>query len=300
MHLKASLTSNYARTYSFGLGYGTFTGPRVSFGTIFRHITTTGQQLSFNIQASPANTSFETIYTFPGNDPLNDNWNLNAQQQHIRTDTYKERQTNLGINKNHKYGHWYTTLSLQQYFTSYTTANHNSENEKYIPSISLRYNKMKKDGFWHQGFMWNNLFQVSPKIPFSDESFIRNLMNATFFLPLNKDWNRIILEGYLGAIAVSNIQKIAPNFRFYAGGIGNLLGYHYLSQGPKIGNNVIGGKFFATGFAGIEQRVYGNFSTILYYNLGNASNKLNFSDVDILQAGGIGLSYQSPLGPLIV
>ena len=301
VHLDIDLASNYARTYSFGLGYGTFTGPRVSFGTVFRHITTTGQQLSFNIQASPANTSFETGYTFPGNDPLNDNWNVNAQQQHIKTDTYNERQTNVGINRNHKYGRWYSTLSLQQYFTSYKTADDNSDNETYfVPGVSLRYHGIKKDGFWHKGFIWNNLLQASPKMPFSNESFIRNMMNATFFLPLNQNWNRIILEGHLGATAVSNIQNIAPNFRFYAGGVGNLLGYPYLSQGPKVGNNVIGGKFLATGFAGIEQRVYGNFSTMLYYNLGNASNKLNFSDVDILQAGGIGLSYQSPLGPLIV
>ena len=125
-------------------------------------------------------------------------------------------------------------------------------------------------------------------------------MNSTLSLPLNKYWNRIILEGHFGAISVSNIQKIAPNFRFYAGGIGNLLGYPYLSQGPTINNNVTGGKFLATGMAGIEQRIYGNFSTMLYYNLGNASNKLDFSDVTILQAGGIGLSYQSPLGLLMV
>ena len=55
-----------------------------------------------------------------------------------------------------------------------------------------------------------------------------------------------------------------------------------------------------TAFIGIEQRIYGNFSTMLYYNQGNATNKLDFSDVEMLKATGIDLSYKSPLGPLML
>ena len=151
-----------------------------------------------------------------------------------------------------------------------------------------------------KGFTYNNLLQISPKISSYKESFVRTIINAKFFLPMNRFSSRMILEGHFGDIAISNIQGITPNFRFYAGGIGNLLGYPYFSQGPKVNNKIIGGKFLATGLAGIKQCIHGNFSTMLYYNSGNASNKIDFSDVNILQAITIGFSCQSLLGSLMI
>ncbi|WP_440994341.1 autotransporter assembly complex protein TamA [Cysteiniphilum litorale] len=297
-----NLTAGHARTYTFGVGYGTFTGPRVSFGTLFRHVTDTGQQFSFNVSASPANSTFSTSYVFPGQDPLHDNWSLIAEQSYIETDTYNERQTNFGIARTHKYGNWQTTVSLQQYLTNYNTvADPNNTNGKYlVPALTLLYDGSWQNGFWRQGLVWNELFQASIKSPLSDQDFIRNNMSIYYSLPINPEWNRLLFGANWGFITVDDIQNVAPNFRFYAGGVSNLLGYPFLSQGPSINGNVTGGRYLATGLAGIEQRIYGNFSSMLYYNLGNAANKPNFSDVEILRAAGIGLSYKTPLGPFMV
>ncbi|WP_151193938.1 autotransporter assembly complex protein TamA [Cysteiniphilum sp. JM-1] len=297
-----NLTAGHARTYTFGVGYGTFTGPRVSFGTLFRHVTDTGQQFSFNVSASPANSTFSTSYVFPGKDPLHDNWSLIAEQSYIETDTYNERQTNFGIARTHKYGNWQTTVSLQQYLTNYdTVANPNNTNGKYlVPALTLLYDGSWQNGFWRQGLVWNELLQASIKSPLSDQDFIRNNMSIYYSLPINPEWNRLLFGANWGFITVDDIQNVAPNFRFYAGGVSNLLGYPFLSQGPSINGNVTGGRYLATGLAGIEQRIYGNFSSMLYYNLGNAANKPNFSDVEILRAAGIGLSYKTPLGPFMV
>ena len=297
-----NLTAGHARTYTFGVGYGTFTGPRVSFGTLFRHVTDTGQQFSFNVSASPANSTFSTSYVFPGQDPLHDNWSLIAEQSYIETDTYNERQTNFGIARTHKYGNWQTTVSLQQYLTNYdTVANPNNTNGKYlVPALTLLYDGSWQNGFWRQGLVWNELLQASIKSPLADKDFIRNNMSIYYSLPINPEWNRLLFGANWGFITVDDIQNVAPNFRFYAGGVSNLLGYPFLSQGPSINGNVTGGRYLATGLAGIEQRIYGNFSSMLYYNLGNAANKPNFNDVEILRAAGIGLSYKTPLGPFMV
>ncbi|WP_100551028.1 autotransporter assembly complex protein TamA [Caedibacter taeniospiralis] len=297
-----NLTADYARTYTFGVGYGTFTGPRVSFGTLFRHVTDTGQQFSFNVSASPANSTFSTSYVFPGNDPLHDNWSLLAEQSYIETDTYNERQTNFGIARTHKYGSWQTTLSLQQYLTNYdTAANSKSINGNYlVPALTLVYDGSKQNGFWRQGLLWNELLQASLRSPLSDQDFIRNNMSLYYSLPINPEWNRLLFSANWGFITVDDIQNVAPNFRFYAGGVSNLLGYPFLSQGPQVDGNVTGGRYLATGLLGIEQRIYGNFSSMLYYNMGNAANKPNFSDVEILRAGGISFSYKTPLGPFMV
>ncbi|MFZ9035134.1 MAG: autotransporter assembly complex protein TamA [Francisellaceae bacterium] len=300
--LTIELTSAYARTYSFGVGYGSFTGPRVSFGTLFRHVTNSGQQFNFNIEASPANSTFSSNYIIPGADPLHDNLSLNATQSYIDTNTYDERLTSLGITKNKKIGRFTLSLGLSQYFTVYSTDAHTSDESAnyFVPSFQLAYNGLQSNGFFSTGFTWYDLMQISIKTRFSDKSFVRNAMNLGLSLPFDKNWNRFFVSSNAGIIGVDDIQSVAPNFRFYAGGIGNLLGYAYQSQGPEVDGNVTGGRYLATASAGLEQRIFGNFSTLVAYNIGNASNRLDFSDVEILKSASLGLSYKSPLGPILL
>ena len=93
-----------------------------------------------------------------------------------------------------------TTLSVLQYLTNYSTnAAPTDTNGKYfVPALSLRYDNSKEDGFWQQGFVWNNLFQVSVESPLSDRSFFGNTMSASYSFPLNKYWNRVILNANFG------------------------------------------------------------------------------------------------------
>ena len=296
-----SLTAKKPVTYTLGAGYGSFTGPRILGGVILRRLTKSGHYAKFSMEASRVSTTFLGEYIIPGSDPTTDFWSINAQQSLIKTTPYDAQQTIFGFNNTIKYKDITSTLGLHQFFIRYTTqGNSTTQSAHYlVPSWQVQYVHTKQDGFWKRGFVINNALQVSLKTLLSTSSFIRNITSFQYSLPLMKQWNRFVANANFGALSVDNINDLAAPFRFYAGGVGNLLGYQYLSQGPiDASGNLTGGKYLMTAAAGLEQRVYGDFSVLGYFNMGNAANKLDMSDVEIKRAAGFGLAYQSPLGPI--
>lgn len=299
--IKIILTARDQQAYSIGVGYGTFTGPRATLGATYPHLSDTGHNAQAQLQISSINTSFLTQYIIPGSNPVNTYWSLNAQQSLYDFIPYQALETIIGINWVKTLKEFFTiNLGLHQYLVRYNTqADSSNVNSKYlVPSLSLSYTLKKPDGFFDNGLMLNDLVQASHYLNYlSDQSFIRNLVTARYAFGIIPQWMRFISSANFGALNINDIQSIAPEFRFYAGGIGTLLGYAYLSQGPEIAGNLTGGRYLLTTSAGIEQRIYGNLSTIVYYNVGNAFNQ--FNSIEPLHAAGIGLSWKSPLGPII-
>lgn len=296
-----SLTAKKPVTYTIGGGYGSFTKFRVLGGVILRHLTKSGHYAKFSMEASQVSTTFLGKYIIPGSDPTTDFWSINAQQSLIKTTDYDAQQTIFGFNNTIKYKDITSILGLHQFFIHYTTQGNSATQSAHylVPSWQVQYVHTKQDGFWKRGFVINNALQVSLKNLLSTSSFIRNITSFQYSLPLMKQWNRFVTNATFGALSVDNINDLAAPFRFYAGGVGNLLGYQYLSQGPIDANgNLTGGKYLMTAAAGLEQRVYGDFSVLGYFNMGNAANKLDMSDVEVKKAAGLGLAYQSPLGPI--
>jgi translocation and assembly module TamA len=296
-----TLTAKKPVTYTLGGGYGSFTGPRILGGVILRHLTKSGHYAKFSMEASPVSTTFLGEYIIPGSDPTTDFWSINAQQSLIKMTPYDAQQTIIGFNNTIKYKDITSTLGLHQFFIRYTTQGNSTTQyaHYFVPSWQVQYVHTKQDGFWKRGFVINNALQVSFGKLLSNDSFIRNITSFQYSFPLMKQWNRFIANANFGVLSVDHINSLAAPFRFYAGGVGNLLGYQYLSQGPVDANgNLTGGKYLMTAAAGLEQRIYGNFSVLGYFNMGNAANEINMSDVEIKKAAGAGLAYKSPLGPI--
>ncbi|TNF65170.1 MAG: hypothetical protein EP298_13030 [Gammaproteobacteria bacterium] len=299
--IRVEVVARESQAYSIGLGYGTFTGPRMTLGATYPHLSADGHNASLQLQVSKINTSFLAQYLIPGKDPVHTYWSINAQQSLYDLIPYQALETLIGINYIDNITKSISVnLGLHEYIIRYTTPlNSDTSSANYlVPSVNVSYSHRQPDGFFDNGFMFSDLVQAAPSINhISDEAFIRNLATLRIALPIYAQWTRFISSYNFGALSTNDITTIAPEFRFYAGGIGTLLGYAYLSQGPELDGNLTGGRYLLTASAGIEQRIYGNFSTVLYYNVGNAFNQ--FNDVSPLHAAGIGLSWRSPLGPVV-
>ncbi|MCF6766453.1 BamA/TamA family outer membrane protein [Thiotrichales bacterium 19S3-7] len=299
--IRIEVIARESQAYSIGLGYGTFTGPRMTLGATYPHLSADGHSASMQLQVSKINTSFLAQYLIPGNDPVHTYWSLNAQQSLYDLIPYQALETLIGINYIDNITKSISVnLGLHEYIIRYTTSlSSDAASANYlVPSINVSYSLRKPDGFFDNGLMFSDLVQAAPSINhISDESFIRNLATLRIAVPIYRQWTRFISSYNFGALSTDDITTIAPEFRFYAGGIGTLLGYAYLSQGPELDGNLTGGRYLLTASAGIEQRIYGNFSTVLYYNVGNAFNQ--FNEVNPLHAAGVGLSWRSPLGPVV-
>ena len=295
------LTASKPVTYAVGGGYGTFTGFRALAETVFHHLTPSGDYASITVEVSQINLSYMGQYIIPGSNPLNNYWSINGQQSLLNLIPYNSLQTNAGINNIYTNKWLSSNIGIQQYYITYNTpAEPDTQSSYYlVPSWYINMDLTTEGGFWHKGFNISNFLQGTLENPLSSSTFLRNLTQIQFSWPLMPEWNRFIFSANIGFLEFAEAQNVAPQFRFYAGGVGNLLGYGYLSQGPTNSQGqLVGGNYLGTVSAGLQQRVYGNFSVLGYYNMGNATDSITFDDVPILRAVGGGVGYETPLGSI--
>ena len=296
-----NLSSKKPITYTVGGGWGSYTGPRVLGGVIFRHLNDIGHYAEFNIEASQVNTTFLGQYVIPGADPSSDYWSINTQQSTIDTIPYTNQESSVGINKIITNKSFKNNIGLHLTFMRFNTQANSSNLIKhyFLPSWQIMYKYLKQSGYWNSGIKINNSLQFGIKQIGSSNTFLKNMTVLEYSLPLMNNWNRLVLKNNFGIIVSKNFNALAAPIKFYAGGIGNLLGYQYLSQGPtNNAGDLIGGKYLITSAVAFEQKVYKNISILNYINAGNAMNSLKISNENIKYAAGIGLAYKSPLGPL--
>jgi translocation and assembly module TamA len=299
--VNVDLTASKPITYSVGGGYGTYTGFRALAETVFHHLTPSGHYASISVEISQINLAYIAQYIIPGSNPLNNYWSINAQQNLINIVPYRSLQSNAGVNNIYKNRWLSSNIGIQQYYITYVTQDSSitQDGSYLVPNWYANLDLTKPDGFWRKGVSISNSLQGTIKNTLSSETFIRNLSQFQISIPIMSKWNRIIMSGNVGFLALAEAQNIAPQFRFYAGGVGNLLGYDYLSQGPKnTQGQLTGGRYLGTISAGLQQRVYGDLSILGYYNMGNATNSITFDDVTILRAAGGGIGYETPVGSI--
>jgi translocation and assembly module TamA len=110
------------------------------------------------------------------------------------------------------------------------------------------------------------------------------------------DNTRLLLRGDFGTTNVAYLDKLPASQRFFAGGDNSVRGYAYEELGPtnELGE-VIGGKNLIVGSVELEQRIAGNWSGAIFYDVGNAIN--SFGD-ELFAGAGFGVRWQSPVGPI--
>jgi translocation and assembly module TamA len=131
----------------------------------------------------------------------------------------------------------------------------------------------------------------------SDTGFIQFMANGDFIVPL--PWRLSLLgRGQLGATAQNEGSADLPiSVRFFAGGDRSVRGYAYQSLGPKDDKgDVVGGKHLLVGSIELERAIGKDWGIAAFYDVGNAFN--TFSQMDLVQAVGLGGRYYTPVGPI--
>jgi translocation and assembly module TamA len=127
-----------------------------------------------------------------------------------------------------------------------------------------------------------------------------NTITGSIYIPLRAD-KRLILAGKatLGAIFGEKRHTIPPSERFYAGNENLLRGYHYMTVSPLRHHEPIGGRSMMIYSLEARLRATETFGWVLFYDFGNVyENYLPQFDKKILQSVGVGLRYNTPVGPL--
>ncbi len=276
-----------AKQYNFGIGWGTFTGPRFTAGADWRRATNTGQHFNMQLKVSPVLSGLAAKYFIPGKNPLTDQYTIGANiQQFIPRNGRSFSETLSGAYVK-SVREWQHTLSIN-YLRERFMINDNPWQSSNILYPALTISRIKSDDLinTHEGSAVNWNIQGASDNILSQTSFLQSEIKAKYITSPTQ-YSRFILRGDLGYTVVSNIQRLPLTLQFFAGGPSSVRGYRFDSIGP--------GRYLKVGSVELQHRIYGDWGAAVFYDAGIAANHFNTPSQ---HSRGIGIIYNSLIGPI--
>ena len=293
--IDVQLTPHKPDKYTLGFGYGTDTGVRGKLGWERRLINDEGHRFGVAIDVSQIRNAFNARYTIPVGDPRTDRLLYEATWTDDHPETSTSRAGTVGASYLHARGSWRETLSLKYHQEDFETGTESGRSSLIIPGIDwLRVvadDRIAPRRGWRLGFGLRGAAEALA----SDVSFLQARINGKLIWPLASG-SRLLARADAGATTVSRFEDLPATLRFYAGGDVSVRGYAYNDLGPRDATGqVIGGQYLTVASLELEQRLAGRWSAALFYDSGRAFSE---SSEPFSSGAGIGLRWQSPIGPV--
>lgn len=285
--MQASIIPVTYRRYDMGIGYGTFTGPRLTAGLHLRRLTTTGHSLDALLKLSSVLSGIGLKYNIPGKNPLTDQWVLGVNFQKFKPKNGSSHSKSIYGGYSEKWKHWTWSLNLNYLWERYSVNNKPYQNSQLLyPNLNLSYLKTDNIVRPSYGRSFNFMLQGASNQVISSTRFLQAETKGKLFMsPFS--FAHVIVRGDIGYTLVHELTDLPLSMRFITGGMTSVRGFPDSSIGP--------GKYL--GVASIEYRnhIAYDFSGAVFYDVGNATNHIG----DPLNRGaGVGLIYESMLGPI--
>jgi outer membrane protein insertion porin family len=131
--------------------------------------------------------------------------------------------------------------------------------------------------------------------------YVKTVVEERFYHEIVPDWLVMAYRLKLGALEVlDDPLGVAPlEERFYAGGSASVRGWQRSQLGPQPNGTPIGGKSLLEGSVEPRFKIFGPFGAALFVDFGNVwSTSLTYKPEEIRYAAGLGLRYDTPIGPI--
>ena len=288
------------RKYTMSLGYGTDTGVRGRLGVTGRRANQFGHKYNAEILASQIKYGVAAGYTIPGPDPRTSSYGLIGSYQNEDSSNRQFESLSLGGNYKYQDGLWVKTYSLDYLLENFTISGEDRTSKLLIPSLDWSRVQPQdlQDRIYAKNGSWVHLnLRGSYAVAISDVSFVQPTVEGKW---IKSVWNngRVIARGALGTTIVSDFDQLPSSLRYYAGGDRSVRGYKLNSIGPRDSDNdVVGGKHQVIASLEYEHRIVDKWSAAVFVDAGDAFNN---GSPDLKTGVGMGIRWQSPVGPIRV
>lgn len=280
--------------FSFGLGYGTDTGPRFSFGWDRRRVNRAGHRFRFNTRISKIETQAIARYIVPLANPATDRMVYSATLNRQDYGDTVSHLLGLGASRVTMLHGWQQNISLNANRYVSDIGDHSFTSKVLMPGIQFSRIEARPADRPRHGYSLSGKLSGAAKTLASDANFLRADFSANYIFPFGP--GRVILRGEIGAIATSNPEEIPVALRFYAGGSRSVRGYAYQSIGPRDSHNrVIGGRYLRVASAEYDYPIFDNWAIAGFFDAGTASNSFTSAPE---KGVGIGVRYYTPVGAI--
>jgi translocation and assembly module TamA len=282
------LTPNKSQQYNVGLGYGTFTGPRLTLGTDLRHLTKTGHHFKMQLRLSKVISGLAAQYVIPGKNPLTDEYTIGANAQRFMPKNGSSTSQTLSIGQTKNIFGWKQSLTLnylREYYDIYADLGKRSSRILY-PSLDL--SRMQTDNVLTptRGYKVSLNLKAASKRFISHSTFVQTELAAKIIYSPTLN-SRLIMRGDLGYTAVHDLSTMPLSLQFFAGGIESIRGFPYSYFGP--------GRYVKEGSIELQHRLKNDIFGAVFYDVGVADEHFN---APLGKGIGIGLIYYSVVGPI--
>lgn len=278
-----------SQQYNIGVGYGTFTGPRLTLGTDLRRISDAGQHFSAQMKLSSVLSGLAAKYYIPGDNPLTDQYTLGLNVQRFVPKNGSSISETLSAGYLKTKDKWNHTVTLNFLNDRYSENNQPLRNSHLLyPSYTI--SRLSTDDALNPRFgsSINLTVQGATDEIASTTNFFQTQSKAKYIFSPTEE-SKVILAANLGYTIVKDLNQLPLTMNFFAGGLNSIRGYPYDSIGP--------GRYLRVGSAEIQHKIVGNWSLAAFYDIGTASDHFN----DSLNVGdGLGVIYSSMIGPIKV
>ena len=295
--INIKLTAKKRNAYTFKVGYGTDTGPRVSGALERRWTGGKGQRLNLSATASLKLSTFTARLTEPKANPEDDTLSyLFEWKQDINGDI-TSRSLKLGAEYTRKTASdWRQTASVT-YLRDTTQVNNKSATKTQLTLLGLKAEKIKADNliFPLNGWRLKGEIQGAIKNVLSDQNVLQFKGEGKYIKKIGD--GRLISRLKLGYTLIGGLDILPKSLRFFAGGGQSVRGYAFESLGESNSEgSIIGGQHLLTSSIEYDYPIVDGWGAAVFIDAGNAFN--DWKSPDLKLGAGIGARWHSPVGPV--
>jgi translocation and assembly module TamA len=284
-----------AKRMSFGVGYNTDVGARLSFEFQHNNFLDRGWRLKNTIQFDKLHQIATSDIFFPRTAAGYDfRVGANYDKENIQGEDV--RRFGVSVARGKIRGNIESEISLQyQYEDQTLNGAPGSIRQAIFPNYSWTQRAVDSLLFPSRGYLLNLQLGAAPRLLSNSESFVRSYGRGTYYLPLGQN-NSLILRAEGGYVASKSSDHIPSVFLFRTGGDTSVRGYPFQGIGVQAGNSIVGGRVLGVMSAEVTHWFTPQWGAAAFYDAGDAVDFL--ADFKLQQGYGLGARWRSPVGPL--
>lgn len=289
--VKVNLKDRKSQLYSFGIGYKTDLGFRALVGWDWRRLNRYGHYMTAVLGISQVQNSIVARYVIPGNKPVSDRYFITGAVQRDEFNISRSFIQQLGVSYQQQRGGWQRTFSMTYHRERSPQINNGPTTTVHylLPALDMSYLRADKPYLPTKGIRLTANIRGASQSILSNTNFLQSEARVKWVLPFLGRKTRFILRGDLGLSASNKPTDLPQSLYFHTGGAQSVRGYKLRSLGP--------GRYMLTGSIELQPHIYKKWYGSIFYDVGNAFDEFPAS---LKRGAGIGVVWQSPIGPLQV
>lgn len=280
-------------------------GPGASVSWENRNVFGNAERLRIRLEGSMVQQKGEVDFKKPAFERLDQSLLANASVDRNDTDAYKGITGSSSVALERKFApYWTASAGPALIYTNITRSAGNDAGDQYLLGggrARLAYDS--RDDVLDPTRGLNGALNLSPFVSMALTSTQFTIADGSLaaYQGLFEN-NRVVLaaRSRVGSIVGDSTTGVPASQRFYAGGGGSVRGYKYQSLGPLDSkNDPIGGRSLIEVNAEARIKIIDEFGVVPFVDGGQVYKEVypKLSE-DLQWAGGLGLRYYSPVGPI--